>query len=128
MSAARWLERAERSLRTARVVSNSGDEDSACSEAYYAMFYAARAALFHVGQSERALGKTHTGLIAAFGQFIVLPELLDAHYGRALSHEAQRRLIADHDAAGVAPGDAEPAIANAERFVAAVGQLMGSHD
>ena len=92
------------------------------------MFYAARAALFHVGQSERALGKTHTGLIAAAGQLIVLPKLLDAQYGRALSHEARRRLIADYDAAGVAPGDAEPAIANAERFVAAVGQLMGSHD
>lgn len=124
MSAGQWLDRAERALRTARLAYGDGDADGACSKAYYAMFYAARAALFHVGQPDRALGKTHSGTIAAFHQFVVHVGLVDGEYGRSLSHEAQRRLIADYDAAGVEDDDAAPAIANAEAFVAAVKALI----
>lgn len=120
MTAPLWLARAHRSLRSARLLLDDGDADRACSSAYYAMFYAVRAALTHVGEGERALGKTHSGMIAAFHQFLVRTDLLDARHGRALTTEFHRRLIADYEATGLAPEAARTAIDNAEDFVAAV--------
>jgi uncharacterized protein (UPF0332 family) len=49
------------------------------------MFYAARAALFHVGQPERALCKTHSGAIAAFNQYLVHTKLISTEHGRAFA-------------------------------------------
>jgi uncharacterized protein (UPF0332 family) len=43
------LDRARRSLRSARNLLEDGDRDFAISRAYYAMFYAARAALLSEG-------------------------------------------------------------------------------
>lgn len=124
MSAAQWLERAGRALASATLLLDAGDPDRACSTAYYAMFYAARAALFHVDQPERALGKTHSGMIASFHQFLVHPGLIEAPEGRALQHEFSRRLIADYEADGVDARMAAAAIAGARSFVAAVRDLI----
>ncbi|HYZ48090.1 MAG TPA: HEPN domain-containing protein, partial [Sphingomonas sp.] len=57
-----WIAQAERSLETAQLVLGT-DPNAACSRAYYAMFYAARAALLRAGHAEQAMGKTHSGLI-----------------------------------------------------------------
>lgn len=93
------------------------------------MFYAARAALLHVGQAERAMGRTHSGLIAAFNQYLVHPGLIGAEYGRTFSLEFNRRLTADYDIDGVDSSDAEAAIASAGRFVAAITELVAPmHD
>lgn len=125
MTAQLWLARAQRSLRSARLLLEDGDADRACNSAYYAMFYAVRAALIHVGQSERALGKTHSGMIAAFHQFLVATDLVDVRQGRALTTEFHRRLIADYEAEGLAPEAARSAIDSANDFVAAVEELVG---
>jgi len=64
------VDRARRSLRSARNILDDGDHDFAMSRAYYAMFYAATAALL-----SRGITRTkHTGVIAAFGQHLVKPE------------------------------------------------------
>ena len=125
MTAQLWLARAHRSLRSARLLLEDGDADRACSGAYYAMFYAVRAALTHVGEGERALSKTHSGMIAAFHQFLVRTTLLEARHGRALTTEFHRRLIADYEAEGLAPDAARSAIASADDFVLAVEALIG---
>ena len=68
-----WLGRADRALATAALDAGDGDCNDACSNAYYAMFYAARVALLHVGQAERAMGKTHSGMTSAVNQYLVKP-------------------------------------------------------
>jgi len=124
MSAEHWLARADRALRTASLVLQHNDPDRACSSAYYAMFYATRAALFNVGQPERAMGKTHAGMIAAFHQFLVQPGLMPIGLGRSLQHEFSRRLIADYEEGGLSNEVASEAIAAADDFVAAMRALV----
>jgi uncharacterized protein (UPF0332 family) len=58
------MRRAERSLRSARNLLDDGDHDFAISRAYYAMFYAATAALL----SQNIKRSKHSGVIAAFAQ------------------------------------------------------------
>lgn len=123
MSLGDWLERADRTLASAKILLDHGDPSGACSSAYYAMFYAARAALFGAGQPERALGKTHSGMIASFHQFLVQPGLVAPQQGRALQHEFSRRLIADYEVAGVDVEAAKLAIDRADVFVAVVRAL-----
>lgn len=119
-----WLERANRSLNSASLVRESGDFDRACSTAYYAMFYAARAALIHVGQPERAMGKTHSGMVSALNQHLVLPSHLDVRFGKAFASELNRRIVADYEEGGVDNSGAAEAIATAREFVAAVKALI----
>lgn len=124
MSPDHWLKRADRTLLSASLLLDNGDPNGACSNAYYAMFYAARAALIHVGEHERALGKTHSGMVASFNQFVVRTELVRGAHGTALANEFHRRLIADYDVGGVDEASAREAIASAEQFVAAVSELV----
>lgn len=42
------LEKAERYLRSAKLLENAGDYDSAASRSYYAMFYGAEALLLSI--------------------------------------------------------------------------------
>jgi len=118
-----WLGRAERALASAVLVANDGDPNGACSDAYYAMFYAARAALIRVGQPERAMGKTHSGMSAAVHEFLAKPGLVDSQLGRAFSFELNRRILADYEEGGVDAEGAADAIASAQTFVAAVRTL-----
>ena len=61
------VDRARRSLRSARNLLDDGDHDFAMSRAYYAMFYSATAALL----SLEVKRSKHSGGIAAFGQRLV---------------------------------------------------------
>jgi uncharacterized protein (UPF0332 family) len=118
-----WLKRADRALSSAELLLDS-DPDRACSSAYYAMFYSARAALIHVGQQERAMGKTHSGLVSAFNQHLVLTGLIAPTHGKAFPLELNRRVVADYEADGVDADAAKLAIANATAFVAAIKMLI----
>jgi uncharacterized protein (UPF0332 family) len=118
-----WLEKAARNLKTAKLVLDDGDAGSACNRAYYCMFDDARAALLIVGQPERAMGKTHSGMIASFGEFLVKTGIVAAENGRNFAFESNRRMASDYDATELSLEDAKAAIANAERLLAAVKQL-----
>lgn len=120
-----WLEKAERTIITARAVLPS-DPDTACSCAYYAMFYAARAALVHVGQAERAMGKTHRGMIAAFSEHLVSPDLLPEEHGRAFRQAEQDRLEADYTGLGVTADTAAIIVERATALLAAVRNLTAA--
>jgi uncharacterized protein (UPF0332 family) len=64
----------------------------AVSRAYYAMFYAATAVVGSQGQWR----SKHHGLIAAFGQFLVKPGLVEPGYGRILQNAFEARLDSDY--------------------------------
>lgn len=124
MNAGYWLERADRSLRSAALVADAGDFDRAASTAYYAMFYAARVALIHVGRSERAMGKTHSGMASAVSEFLVKSGHMAIDHQRAFAFELNRRLTADYEEGGVTVEGATDAIANATAFVEAVRKMI----
>jgi uncharacterized protein (UPF0332 family) len=66
-SAGALVEKARRYLRSAEILRAAGDFDSAASRCYYAMFYAAEAAVFVKGLTFRS----HRAVLSGFGQHLV---------------------------------------------------------
>ncbi|WP_430754975.1 HEPN domain-containing protein [Magnetovirga frankeli] len=85
-----------------------GDADGAVNRAYYAMFDAARAALMASGLAhmESDVGRTHSGLIGAFGQVLVNDGRVPRELGRLLNRAHEVRQIADYTGVSVEPADA----------------------
>ena len=95
MKASALMSKARRSLAAAQLLFDDGFLDEACSRAYYAMFEAARAALSIVDASDEARSaRSHSGVISAFGRYIVSASLLGR--GRTLGQVQNLRLIADY--------------------------------
>lgn len=94
--------------------------EGAVSAAYYAMLYAARAAL---SEDERH-AKTHSGTWMAFGETFVVPERFDRELAAEAARTQRLREDADYDAARISTTRAEEVIGVAERFVAAVEALI----
>lgn len=115
------MRKARRALETARLLLAESDTEGACNRAYYAMFYAAHAALWAAGvQQPRAVVRTHGGLLAVFGQELVKTGMIDAAHGRAFGLVQKMRLLADYTTDPPADADAEEAVAHAEAFLAAI--------
>jgi uncharacterized protein (UPF0332 family) len=120
------MARADRSLRSAHVTLQDGDPNAGCSHAYYAMFYAARAALLALGEEEAAMAKTHSGLIAAFNRHMIRTGEVATEHGRNLGAEANRRLVADYEGDPISPMLAGVAISHATTFVVAIRSWIGA--
>ncbi len=103
-------------MRAARLLLDGGFPTQAISRAYYAAFYAGKAALDVIAQSS----STHAGLITAFGQGVVLEGGFDRQLGKVLASLFGQRSEADYEGLDAQPDEAAGAIADAERFVEAV--------
>lgn len=111
---------ARRRLRAARDAVTS-DPATTVSVAYYAMLYAARAAL-----SERDLyAKTHQGTWHMFRQTFVEAGVFDAELAAAAHKTQPDREQADYEAWQPTTDQAMSVIELAERFLAAVDALLG---
>jgi uncharacterized protein (UPF0332 family) len=115
------MRKAQSALAAARLLVKAQNADSACNRAYYAMFDAAHAALFALGSEglTRPI-KTHHGLVAKFGQEVVLAGHLPAEYGEFLNRAGDLRRLADYGNDSVELTDAALSVERAEAFVAAV--------
>ena len=115
------MAKAVRASASARALLDLGDVDGACNRAYYAMFDAARAALLASGSSVQPdVGKTHSGLIAAFGLHLVKNGPLSKDMGRLLKRAEEIRLVADYKGDSIEMEDASEMVGQAEMFVAAI--------
>lgn len=89
--------KAIRALASAKLLLADGDTEGACNRTYYAMFDAAHAALLrsgaHVNSAET---KTHSGLIGAFGKYLVKTGLVSSDLGRSFNQVEHIRLLADY--------------------------------
>lgn len=91
------IAKAERALESAILLSEAGDVDGACNRAYYAMFDAAKAALLATAPTMApTIGKTHNGLIAMFGLYMVKSGLVPVEFGRAFNRAQDIRQVADY--------------------------------
>ncbi|WPL16530.1 HEPN domain protein [Thiorhodovibrio winogradskyi] len=94
MTPADYLSKARRALASACLLLADGDTEGACNRAYYAMFDAAHAALLHADPGlNPATTKTHRGLIAAFGEQLVMTGLIPADLGRSINQVERIRLF-----------------------------------
>jgi len=116
------LAQARQAARSARTLLSSGDPDGAVNRAYYAMFYAAQAALEHRGIE--VTSSKHGTLVGRFGEHLVKPGLLPRSLGSSLNDMLALRHKADYSTYGVPPVDAERAATEAETFVKAVERLI----
>ncbi len=117
-----FMEQARGRAATAREILASGHLEAAVSTAYYAMLYAARAAL-----SERdEYARTHKGTWHLFHERYVTTGVFDQHL-HAMAHDAQRtREEGDYEAITPDRGEAERIVAGAADYIAAVEHMLGS--
>nr|RNF64922.1 HEPN domain-containing protein [Acidithiobacillus sulfuriphilus] len=115
------MSKAVRARASARALLDLDDVDGACNRAYYAMFDAARAALLASGAPVQPdIGKTHSGLIAAFGLHLVKNGPIPKELGRLLKRAEEIRLVADYKGDSVEFDDAREMVEQAEIFVDAM--------
>lgn len=122
-----FLQRAETSLKSAKLLLDAGDTDGACSRAYYAMYDAVRACLTWAGvKPERGEFKTHHGITAAFGLHLVKPGLFPAEASKAFQRVQFTRQVADYDVTPVPRQDAAVSVQEAEEFLSTTATLIAS--
>jgi len=115
------LGRAEKALRSARLLEENGELEDAVSRAYYAMFHAARALLFGKGVS----AKTHKGVISLFGEKIVKQGIMSEEYADILRKAFDLRQKSDYEIyAETSVELVEEVIKNAEQFIERVKELV----
>lgn len=113
--------KAHQAASSARLLLNAGDTSGACNRAYYAMFDAARAALLTSGAPVSSeIGTTHSGLIHAFSQHLVKTGLVPKELGQSLARAHELRLVADYTGDQVQATDAQTAVEQAAKFIAAL--------
>lgn len=117
------VERARRDLAAARLLLESGFFDRAVSSAYYATFHAATTALLTLGERRN----THGGVVAAFGQEVVVRGGLEPRHGRAINLLLELRATADYAEDEASREIAERAVEDAEQFVDAVASWTEAH-
>ncbi len=71
---------------------NAKDYDSAVSRIYYAMFFAAEALLL----TKNLVPKSHSGLIALFGDYFIKTNVFPKEMGRQINRAYDKRLIGDY--------------------------------
>jgi len=115
------LLRAEKALRSAKLLLEHREPEDAASRAYYAMFHAAKAILFSKGIKTR----THKGTISLFGEHIVKKGILGEEYADALRKASDLRQKSDYEL--YAEPDEElvkETVNTAEKFIEKVKKLL----
>ncbi len=117
------IQKAQDSLRAAKLLNENGLIDFAASRAYYAMFYVARA--FLLGQGLKF--SKHGSLIAAFGLHFVKTGLISAHYRQYLINGYNKPVIGDYmTKSTLTKTETATMITQAEEFLALAEQMPGA--
>jgi uncharacterized protein (UPF0332 family) len=115
MSVDEVIEKAERYVSSARLLYEDGDNASAVSRAYYAMFFMARALLREEGVDP----KTHAGVVNQFGLRLGKNGPVDARYGSLFRQAQQLREMGEY-----AESVYEIPASDAEEMVTAAGYFV----
>ncbi|MGB2864515.1 MAG: HEPN domain-containing protein [Sedimentisphaerales bacterium] len=86
------VKRAKRYIRSAELLLNDKDYESSVSRTYYAMFYAAQAALL----TKTLSFSSHKGVISGFGKHFIKTEIFPKEMGRELNRAFEKRQIGDY--------------------------------
>lgn len=119
---AEFFAEAQSRLAAARRELAAGDPSSSVSLAYYAMLYAARAAL----SEENRYAKTHRGTWDLFWQTFAASDRFDTQLAGEARETQELRQLADYEARRPPMAEATRVLDLAERFVNAVAELVGA--
>jgi len=119
------VRKSKRALKVAGLALDAGDNDSAVSRCYYAMFDIACAALLRAGVAEDKLPRTHNGLVEAFRKHAVQSGQIDRELGAELSRIESLRIKADYTGAEIELEEALEVVRKAELFVQTVERVFG---
>jgi uncharacterized protein (UPF0332 family) len=86
------VRKARRYIKSAELLLNDKDYESSVSRSYYAMFYAAQAALL----TKELTFSSHKGVISAFGKHFIKTEIFPKEMGRELNRAFEKRQIGDY--------------------------------
>jgi uncharacterized protein (UPF0332 family) len=115
-----WLQESETKLSHARQIFDIGLYDDAISRAYYAMFYAAKAALLDEGVDLRR----HSSVVAKFRELFVITGRVEADYLRYLGRAQGARDRSDYvPFISTSREDAVEVLTMAEAFIARMKSL-----
>jgi len=118
------LIKAERFIRSARVLADDGDFDSAVSRLYYAMFFVAEALLAQRGVAF----SSHSAVISAYGQQFAKTKEIDPRFHRALLTGFSQRQLGDYAVySGLTDVDIEILTREAISFLAAARSWIQQH-
>ncbi len=118
-----WLKLAEDKLDHARQIFDIGLFNDSVSRAYYAMFYAAKAALLSKGLDLRR----HSASIAKFRELFVATGQVEAEYLHFLGQAQSARERSDYAPfAPVSRAGAEEILHAAQSFIAKVKEILGA--
>lgn len=109
-----YLKRADKSIKAARLLFDNELYEDSMSRTYYAMHYAARAALL----TEKLSPKTHRGIISEFGNKLVRMGNLSKKELSELSSGLRYRIKSDYEPDfEIEKADLTEQISNAEDFI-----------
>ncbi len=115
------MERAEKYLRSAKILLEVGDYESSVSRAYYAMFYSAQAMLL----TKNLSFSSHKGVISAFGEHFIKTDIFPKEMGRELNRAFEKRQIGDYEYTFViSKREAEEILENGKKFVEKIIQYL----
>jgi uncharacterized protein (UPF0332 family) len=121
-----YMSKAGRAIASAKLLLDDGDTEGTCNRAYYVMFDTAHAALLWSGATiNPAAIKTHSGFIAAFGQYLIKPGHLPVELGKSLNQVQRIRQLADYTGEEVTNEVARQAVEQANSFVEKIRQKLG---
>ncbi|MGA1842717.1 MAG: HEPN domain-containing protein [bacterium] len=108
------IQRANRYLKSAKLLLLEGDYESSVSRTYYAMFFSVQALLLTKDLSF----SSHKGVIAAFGEHFVKQGIFSKEMGRELNRGFTKRQIGDYEYTFVISNEeAEEMLINGKNFV-----------
>lgn len=111
-----FMDEARECLGASRALLESSFPGRAVSDAYYAMLYAARAAL----SEEDRYAKTHKGVWSLFSELFVKTGRFENALFKATQDAQDKREAADYDAGMIPEEVANRVVESAQRFVDAV--------
>ncbi len=117
------IERAMRYLKSAEILLKDKDCESSVSRTYYAMFYAAQAALL----TKNLSFSSHKGVISAFGEHFVKTGIFPKEMGRELNRAFEKRQVGDYEYTFViSEDDARQLLKSGKEFVNAIAGWLGT--
>ena len=115
------VRKSRRYLKSADLLIQDGDYDSAVSRAYYAMFYLAEALLLSRGLSF----SSHKAVIAAFGKHFIKTGKLKEDLHQSLIDTFEKRQMGDYESQASADREtAEDVLVRAEAFAEEISKVL----
>lgn len=116
------MEKANRFLNQARMVSDMQQWDLAANRYYYACFHAVQALFIHNGLAS----KTHSGMLSQFGLHFIKTGIIEDRLGGFLTRMEQLREKGDYNCLfSISEEDLKNIIAPANELIGVITKLVG---